>query len=175
MPESDVMSLENSAVPAGKDRRSGNLSASRDGVTLLEMLVVVTIVGIVASLSFPALTAGLAGVRLSSASGDVASFLTSSMNNVERREQAAAIVITPKENKLEVFNAASGEKPARTWQPPASITVEGDDPHRYLLFPGGSFPRILVTLRNEKGARRSIEIDPVTAVPQVRRLEDAPR
>ncbi len=143
------------------------------GVTLLEMLIVVAIIGTVASISFPALTSGLAGVRLSSASSEVASFLTSSLNNVERREQSAAIVVTPKENRLDVFTAASGEKPARTYQPPASITFEGDDPHRYLLFPGGAFPHITLVLRNEKGARRSIEIDPVTAVPQVRRIEDA--
>jgi prepilin-type N-terminal cleavage/methylation domain-containing protein len=143
------------------------------GVTLLEMLIVVAIIGTIASVSFPALTSGLAGVRLSSASSEVASFLTSSMNNVERREQAAAIVLSPKENRLDVFTAASGEKPARTYQPPSSIAFEGDEPHRYLLFPGGAFPRISLVLRNEKGARRSIEIDPVTAVPQVHRIEGA--
>jgi len=142
------------------------------GVTLLEMLIVVTIIGTIAMISFPALTSGLAGVRLSSASGEAASFLTSSMNNVERKEQAAAIVISPKENRLDVFTAVSGEKPARTYQPPSSITFEGEEPHRYLLFPGGAFPHISLVLRNEKGARRSVEIDPVTAVPQVRRIAD---
>jgi prepilin-type N-terminal cleavage/methylation domain-containing protein len=35
----------------------------QDGVTLIEMLIVVTIIGIIASVSFPALTAGLASVR----------------------------------------------------------------------------------------------------------------
>lgn len=141
-----------------------------NGVTLLEMLIVVVIIGTIASVSFPALTAGLAGVRLASASGEAASFLTSSMNIVERREQSAAILISPKENRLDVFTAASGEKPARSWHPPGSITLEGDEPHRYLLFPGGAFPRISLVLRNEKGARRSVEVDPVTAVPKVRSL-----
>jgi hypothetical protein len=97
------------------------------------------------------------------------------MNTVERREQAAAIVITPRENRVDMFTAASGPKPARTYQLSDAITFEGDEPHRYLLFPGGAFPRISVVLRNEKGARRSVEIDPVTAVPQVKRLEDTPQ
>ena len=145
----------------------------RRGVTLLEMLIVVSIIATIAAISFPALTSGLAGVRLASASSEVASFLTSSMNNVERHEQAAAILISPKENRLDVFTAASGEKPDRTYLPPTSITFEGDEPHRYLLFPGGAFPRISLILRNEKGSRRSVEIDPVTAVPQVRRIGDA--
>ena len=148
---------------------------SQRGVTLLEMLIVVAIIATIASLSFPSLTTGLAGVRLSAASSDVAGFLTSSMNTVERREEAEAIVISPKENRVDVFTAASGEKAARTYRPPASITIEGDEPHRYMLFPGGAFPRISLILRNEKGGRRSIEIDPVTAVPQVSRLKEAPK
>ena len=34
---------------------------SQSGVTLIEMLIVVMIIGIIAGVSFPALTAGLAG------------------------------------------------------------------------------------------------------------------
>jgi prepilin-type N-terminal cleavage/methylation domain-containing protein len=147
--------------------------SNRRGVTLLEMLIVVAIIAIISAISFPALTSGLAGIRLQSSSGELASFLTTSMNNVERHEEAAAIVITPKSNRLDVFTAASGEKPARSWEAPSGVTVEGGDPHRYLLFPGGAFPRIALVLRNEKGARRSIEIDPVTAVPRIQRLGEA--
>jgi len=140
----------------------------RAGVTLLEMLIVVTIVATVVSVSFPALTAGLAGIRLSSASGTVASFLTSTMNNVDRREQAAAILVEPKANVIEVFTAASGEKASETLKLPRGVAIEGDENRRFLLFPGGAFPRISISLKNEKGARKSIEIDPVTAVPKIR-------
>ncbi|HVW08606.1 MAG TPA: prepilin-type N-terminal cleavage/methylation domain-containing protein [Bryobacteraceae bacterium] len=142
----------------------------RRGVTLLEMMIVVAIIAIIAAISFPALTSGMAGIRLQSSSSELASFLTSSMNNVERHEEAAAIVVTPKENRLDVFTAASGEKPVRSWQAPSGVTFEGDDPHRWLLFPGGAFPRISIVLRNEKGARRSIAVDPVTAVPAIQRI-----
>jgi len=145
------------------------------GVTLLEMLIVIAIIGTIVAISFPSLTSGLAGVRLASASSQVASFLTSSMNTVERHEQPAVIMVSPKENRLDVFTAASGEKPSGTYLPPSGISFEGDEPHRYLLFPGGAFPRISLVLRNDRGSRRSVEIDPITAVPQVRRIEDAQR
>ena len=145
------------------------------GVTLLEMLVVVAIIGAIVGISVPALTSGLAGVRLSSASGSVASFLTSSMNRVERREQAAAIVIDPRENVLRTFTAASGEKPDNTLTMPSGVFIEGGEARRFLLYPGGTFPRMEVVLRNEKGARRSVSIDPITVVPRIRRVEGAAR
>ena len=53
---------------------------------------------------------------------------------------------------------------------PAGIAIEGDEPRRFLLFPGGACPRIVVILHNEKGSRRSVRIDPVTAVPKIERV-----
>ncbi len=171
--------MHSTGEPRARERFSATsaslLTGASRGVTLIEMLIVVVIIGTIVSLSFPSLTSGLAGIRLASSSSAVASFLTSAMNTVERHEQAAAIVVTPKESRLDVFTAASGEKPSGTYRTPDSISIEGEEPHRYLLFPGGAFPRISLVLRNEKGARRSVEIDPVTAVPQVHPIEDAPR
>lgn len=145
---------------------------SQSGVTLLEMLIVVTIIGIVAGVSFPSVTSGLSGIRLQSAAGSVASFLTSTMNRVDRHEQAAAVVVSPKENTLAVFTSLSGDKPERTLQLPQGIAIVGDEggaPRRYLFQPGGSIPRMLVVLRSEKGAERSIQVDPVTGIPDIRR------
>jgi prepilin-type N-terminal cleavage/methylation domain-containing protein len=146
------------------------LNRGQAGVTLIEMLIVVMIIAIIAGVSFPALTSGLSSVRLSSASGSAASFLTSAMNRVERRELAAAIVISPKENQLAMYTAASGEKPEKTLQMPQGVSIEGDEQRRYLLQPGGTFPRITLMLRNDKGARRSVKIDPATGVPDVQRV-----
>lgn len=144
---------------------------SQSGVTLVEMLIVVMIIALIAGVSFPSLTAGLAGVRLSSASGTAASFLTSTMNRVERREVPAAVVIAPQENRLDVYTAASGDKPEATLQMPQGVFIEGEAPRRFLLEPGGTFPAITLVLRNEKGARRSVRIDPATGVPDIKRVE----
>lgn len=142
----------------------------RSGVTLLEMLIVVAIIAAIVSVSFPSLTAGLAGVRLSSASGSVASFITSALNSVERHEAPEALVVSPHDNSLLIYTAASGAKAARKLEMPAGVTIEGEEPRRFVLFPGGACPRITVVLKSEKGARRSIEIDPVTAVPKIQRV-----
>lgn len=142
-------------------------------MTLLEMLIVVAIIASIASVSFPSLTAGLAGVRLSSSAGDAASFFTTAMNRVERREQAAAIVTEPAKNRLAVFTAKSGDKPETELILPPGITIDAEEARRYVVYPGGAFPRIDLVLRNEKGARRRIRIDPVTAVPKIERVETA--
>jgi hypothetical protein len=134
------------------------------------MLVVVAIIGAIVGISVPALTAGLASVRLSSATGSVASFLTSSMNRVERREQAAALVIDAANNSLEVFTAASGEKPASTLAMPTGVSIEGES-RRFLLYPGSAFPRMEIVLHSEKGARRAVSIDPITVVPNIHRVD----
>ena len=149
-------------------------TSRQSGVTLVEMLIVVMIIALIAGITFPALAAGLASVRLNSASGSAASFLTATMNRVERRELPAAVVIAPKENEVEVFTAASGEKPEQTLHMPPGIFIEGDAgnaPRRFLLEPGGAFPRVTLVLRNAKGARRSIKIDPATGVPDIARVD----
>ncbi|HVV45895.1 MAG TPA: prepilin-type N-terminal cleavage/methylation domain-containing protein [Bryobacteraceae bacterium] len=144
---------------------------SQSGVTLIEMLIVVVIIAVIAGVSFPALASGLASVRLSSASGSTASFLTSTMNRVDRREIAAAVVVMPRESEIAVYTAASGEKPERTLRMPQGIAIEGEESRRFLLQPGGAFPRISLVLRNQKGSRRSVRIDPATGVPEIRRVD----
>lgn len=148
----------------------------RAGVTLVEMLIVVTIIAIMAGVSGPALVAGLSSLRLSTAAGTVASFLTSTMNRVERREEAAAVEVSAERNELAVYTAASGEKPARILTLPPGIRIDTagaptEVPPRFMFFPGGTIPRISLVLRNDKGARREVKVDPITAVPDVSRLE----
>lgn len=145
----------------------------RRGVTLVELLIAVAIIAVIVSVSAPGLTTGLATVRLSSAAGDAATFLTRTMNRVETREEAAAVVISPAANAVETFTAASGEKPASELKMPQGISIEGEEPKRIVMYPGGAIPRISIVLRNEKGGRRSIEIDPITAVPKIQRVEAA--
>jgi len=144
------------------------------GVTLIEMMIVATIIAVIAGVAAPALTSGLDSIRLSTAASNASSFLTSAMNRVERREEAAAIVVTPAENSLAVYTAKSGDKAASRLELPQGIHIDGlpDEPaRRYLLFPGGTMPAIALVLRNDKGARRWIRVDPITAIPEVLREE----
>ena len=78
------------------------------GITLLEMLIVVTIIAIVAGLSFPSAASGLDSLRLRSASDSIVSLLNTSLDRADRRQQAVEIMILPRENAIVARSADLG-------------------------------------------------------------------
>src|SRR3954468_14968679 len=122
----------------------GNRSKSA-GVTLVEMLVVVTIVGLVTAVMAPSMMAGLDGVRMASAGDNVASFLNSAVNRVERRQQVMEIIVSMKDNKIVMLTNEPGF--TRELKMPEGIVIEAvlprndsenGDFRRILLLPGAA-------------------------------------
>jgi hypothetical protein len=147
-------------------------------VTLIELLIVVAIIGLLTGIIFPSVSAGLESLRLRSASDSLVSFLNGALNRAERREEVMEVVIFPKENTLRLYSAKPGFE--RTLHLPEGVTIEAvlpeleepqDAPRSFLLMPGGVPPRIGIQLRNRRGSRRIVRIDPITGVPQVEVLE----
>ena len=133
------------------------------GVTLMEMLVVVFLVGLLASISFPAVSSGVDSLRLNSASDAVASFLNSALNRAERRQQVMEIAASKEENKLTMRSTEKGF--LRELNMPQGVTVQTDA--RVVLSPGGTVPRIGVMLANRRGAKRLIRVDPIVGIPEI--------
>src|SRR3954463_10491125 len=155
----------------------GNRNSSA-GVTLVEMLVVVTIVGLVTAVLAPSMMAGLDGVRMASASDNVASFLKSAVNRVERRQQVMEVIISMKENKLVMLTNEPGF--TRELKMPQGIVIEAVLPRndsentefrRLILLPGASVPGIGVQLLNQHNNRRIIRLDPMTGFPRIENVK----
>jgi prepilin-type N-terminal cleavage/methylation domain-containing protein len=156
---------------------AGKISKQR-GVTLIEMVVVVAIIGVIVAISLPSATAGMDSVRLASASNSIASFLNAAVNRTERRQLPIEVAISTKENKLSLYSNEPGF--TRELKMPDGIAIEGvlggrppdpaeqeNAPYRLLLMPGASTPGIGIQIANKHGSRRIIRLDPMTGFPHV--------
>ena len=142
------------------------------------MVVVVTIVGLVTAVMAPSMMAGLDGVRMATASDNVASFLNSAVNRVERRQQVLELVVSIKENKLVMVTNEPGF--TRELKMPEGIVIEAVLPRndsengefrRLILMPGGPVPGIGVQLVNRHNNRRIVRLDPMTGFPRIENVK----
>lgn len=145
----------------------------------MELLIVVAIIGILIGVSSPSVTAGLDTLRLSSAADQLAGFVNGAVNRAERLQQPVALIITPRQSKLQMFSNEKGF--SRDLDLPDGVTVEtvlphspdqsDNDPVRLLFMPGATPPGIGIQIVNQRGSRRIVRIDPMTGFPHVENVE----
>jgi prepilin-type N-terminal cleavage/methylation domain-containing protein len=147
----------------------------QSGVTLIEMLVVVSIIAVMVGLAIPSFSAGLDGLRLRSASSTVASALNIAINTADRRQVPVQILIQPRLNKVilrpaesthdQTFDIPQGVR-VRRILPSLFLNEEQND--RYLIvYPNGAPPQLIVELQSPRGSIRQIRLDPITGVAKV--------
>ena len=153
------------------------------GVTLLEALIVVALIGMMAGLSYPAVSSGLDTLRLRSTSDAIVSFLNIALDHADRRQQAVEVIISPRENSLLSRTADLGfsrslDIPAQlhivSVQPALTTVLDPQEPRRFLLYPGGSVPRIGIEIATFQGRRRLVSVDPITGSPRSEALGVVP-
>jgi len=149
----------------------------KSGVTLIELLVVLAIIGVLAGISFPAVSAGIDSVRLRSATDSLSAFLNGALTRAERRQQPMEVVISTQDNSLRVYSTEPGY--TRELKMPDGVTIEAvlpqelveNGPRRLLLMPGGTVPGIGVQVVNRHGSRRIVSLDPMTGFPHVESVQ----
>jgi general secretion pathway protein H len=160
----------------------GRRARPRRGITLIEMLIVVTLVGMLAAISYPAFSSGLDSVRIGSAADSVAATLNAALTRADRRQDAVEILIDPERRSITTFanpSIPNGRPFVRELVLPDGVAITAvlprllnqDDraPRRFLMFPNGVVPGIAVVLGNQRGNRRIIRIDPISGTPRVER------
>jgi prepilin-type N-terminal cleavage/methylation domain-containing protein len=160
-----------------RDRKGAEAVRAR-GVTLIEMIIVVALIGLIAAISFPAVSSGIDSLRMTSASTSIVAFLNSALNRAERRQEPIEVVVSVQENNLAMrspdpsftrsTNMPDGVKIDRILPPLPG--VEDERVRSVILYPGSAPPRIGVEIVNRKGDRRIVRVDPTTGVPAVERV-----
>jgi prepilin-type N-terminal cleavage/methylation domain-containing protein len=146
----------------------------RRGVTLLELLIVVSLIGLLVGISYPSVSAGVDSLRLREAADGIAGLWNSALNRAERRQEIVELEIAPAEGRLRLRTSGAGE--LRGFVLPEGVRIrrllpetplEADQPRRFALFPGGTVPRVAIELENRRGLRRIVRVDPITGVPRI--------
>ena len=152
------------------------------GVTLIEMLIVVALIGLLVGITFPSVSSGIETMRLNEASNQLVNFLNNALIRAERREQGVEISISKSEKSLTMRSPDPGSE--RKVELPQGISIarilpedpqqEEDQPRRFMVYPGGAIPRIGVEIVNGKGTRRMVRVDPITGVPRIETVVEKP-
>ena len=134
------------------------------------------LIAMIAGLSYPAVSSGLDSLRLRSTSDAIVSFLNIALDHADRRQQAVEVIVSPRENILLSRTADLGF--SRRLDIPAQIHIVSVQPAlahcrsirrsraSFLLYPGGSVPRIGIEISTLQGRRRLVSVDPVTGSPR---------
>jgi len=140
-------------------------------------MIVVTLIALIAGLSYPSIASGLQSLRLRSASDSIVALLNTALDRADRRQQAVEIWISPAENAIAARSSDNGfnrrvdlqdqVRIAAILPAPAGEAIP-NQPRRFIIYPGGAVPRISIELATNDGRKRTVNIDPITGVPQAR-------
>jgi prepilin-type N-terminal cleavage/methylation domain-containing protein len=145
------------------------------GITLIEMLIVMALIALIAGLATPSISAGLDSLRLRSTSDAMIGFLNTALARADTRQQVVEILISPAEGTMTATSADHGFNKRLDVVSPIKILsiapelADAEDQNqtrRFLVYPGGSVPKIAIEIGNSRGRKRLVSIDPVTGVPQ---------
>ena len=148
---------------------------SRRGVTLIEMLIVMALIALIAGIAAPSVSAGLDSLRLRSTSDAIIGFFNTALARADTRQQVVEILISPAEGTITATSGDHGfykrldvANPIRilSVQPELADAEDQNQTRRFLVYPGGSVPKIAIEIGNSRGRKRLVSIDPVTGVPE---------
>jgi prepilin-type N-terminal cleavage/methylation domain-containing protein len=161
-----------SAGAINKGCRLTGRNAGATGVTLIELMIVVTLMALVAGLSYPSVASSLDSLRLRSASNSIIGFLNVALDRAQRRQEVVEISISPRQNTMTARSADAGF--VKRLEIPESVRIVAvfpridgtpNESREFLLYPGGGVPAIGVEIVSVAGKRRIVRVDPVTGVP----------
>ena len=176
------MACLRTSIPCSRRAAEGG---GERGVTLLELLVVMALIGLMVAISFPTLATGMDSLRLRSAASNVISTFNLALSRADRLQETVDVTVSASGHYVAARTTASGmvtraELPKEIQIahvfPEESATTPSDEgvvPDRhFFVYPNGAVPRITIDLANEHGTHRYVLLDPITGVARERVVTD---
>jgi prepilin-type N-terminal cleavage/methylation domain-containing protein len=146
----------------GSTDQPSNRSAV-SGITLIELLVVVALIALMASISYPTLTAGLDGFRLRSAVDHAGTFFHQARVQADRRQQAVQVTADTEANQLRALSVDASWRDSLDFT--GGVRIVGPPGQQsWLLYPGAPPPRARLLLEAKTGSRRGLSLNVFTGV-----------
>ncbi len=133
------------------------------GITLIEMLVVTTLIGLLAAVVSPSVASGLDTLRLRSAGDQLAATFKLAHDRAVRTRHYFEVSVDPESRRVELKDLEGAF--ARNWELPETIQVKAERRLAFPFGPDGGMPVIRVPLENARKRALAVEMDPFTAFP----------
>lgn len=137
--------------------------STTSGITLIEMLVVVAIIALMVSISFPTFTTGLDGFRLRSAVDHAGTLFQQARIEADRRQQPVQFTADPRNNELRAVAVDASWRETLDLEGGLRI-VQPQGQQSWMLYPATPPPQMRLLLEAQTGGRRGLSINVFTGV-----------
>ena len=135
------------------------------GLSLIELLIVMAIVGLMLGIAYPNVSSGLDGIRLKTNVSRAGAFWAAARQRADRFHEVVQVTVDPKANELRALAAESPWKSAYKFD--ESIRIAGlQEPVRYLIYPGTPSPQFELRLASTSGGVSGLRVNVLTGVPE---------
>ncbi len=143
----------------------GSRLTSAAGLSLIELLIVMAIVGLMLGIAYPNVSSGLDGIRLKTSISRAGAFWASARQRADRFQEVVQVTVDPAGQELRALAADSAWRDSYKLDP--SIRIAGlKEPVHYLLYPGTPSPQFELFLEASSGGRGGLRVNVLTGVPE---------
>ena len=135
------------------------------GITLIEMLVVMTLIGLAVGIAYPTVSGGLSEIRLRGAAEEAQTFFLQAKQYADRRQEVVQLTIDPEGNRLRALSETG--RWLETLEFKDGIAVAGrNEAYSVILFPGSPPPAFELMLAAGEGERLGFRVNVLTGLPE---------
>jgi len=151
----------------------GSEARSKKGVSLLELIVVLMLLGLAVGVVMPSFSRGLKGLELETAGRDLITRMRHARSQAIAKQKVFRIILikNEEENVPDYYIFANEfEQEIRKVSLPEGVSIQTEEqefPVRISFYANGRSSGALFTLKRETGRQMKISVDPITGFPKV--------